>query len=89
MIKDSTYIRKFTLQQKQQMEIVSQEQKLKTVPDILFFCMDKYLEIKNDAERLQRIIEMRRKKEEDLKAQIKELENKIESINEIINDIKL
>lgn len=85
MIKESTYIRSFTIQQKQQMEIVSKDQKLKTVPDILFFSLSKYLENKNDVDRLKRIIEIRKKKETELMNKIRILENKIQSINSIIN----
>ncbi len=62
MIKNSTYIRKFTTKQIKQMELVQEQTKLKTVPDILFFTLDKYLELKADNERLKRIIDYKQKK---------------------------
>lgn len=69
MIKNSTYIRGFTTKQRKQLEQVQQEQKIKTVPEILFFTLDQYLEQKQDNERLKRIIEIKQRK-------IERLENK-------------
>lgn len=62
MIKKSTYIRGFTQKQRKQLEQVQQEQKIKTVPEILFFTLDKYLDQQKDIERLNRIIEYKQKK---------------------------
>lgn len=69
MIKKSTYIRGFTPKQRQQLEQVQAEQKIKTVPEILFFTLDQYQELKKDNERLQRIIQYKQNK-------IERLENK-------------
>ncbi len=66
MIKKSTYIRSFTSKQRQQLEQVQQEQKIKTVPEILFFTLDNYLDQKKEIERLNRIIEYKQKKIERL-----------------------
>ena len=56
MIKNSTYIRQFTPEQRTQLEAVQAEQNLNTVPDILFFALEKYLEQKHEIDRLNRII---------------------------------
>lgn len=66
MIKNSTYIRGFTPKQRKQLEQVQQEQKIKTVPEILFFSLDQYLELKQDVARLNRIIEIKQRKIERL-----------------------
>lgn len=70
MIKNSTYIRKFTANQRKQLLLVQEQTKLKTVPDILFFALDKYLELKADNERLTRIIEYKQKKIDNLNLEI-------------------
>jgi hypothetical protein len=62
MIKKSTYIRSFTPKQRKQLEQVQAEQKIKTVPEILFFTLDNYLEQKKEIGRLNRIIEYKQKK---------------------------
>lgn len=84
MIKKSTYIRNFSEKQKQQLEQVSQEQNLKTVPDILFFALDKYLETKNDAERAQRITDIVKRKVSVLEEKTAELERKLNEIKKIV-----
>ncbi|MFV5702202.1 hypothetical protein ACM55F_10050 [Flavobacterium sp. XS2P12] len=56
MIKNSTYIRNFTAKQRKQLETVAASQKLKTVPEILFFSLDNYLEQEKEIARLNRII---------------------------------
>ena len=66
MIKKSTYIRGFTQKQREQLEKVQQEQKIKTVPEILFFTLDSYTEQKKEIERLNRIIQYKQKKIEQL-----------------------
>lgn len=66
MIKKSTYIRGFTAQQRRQLEQVQAEQNIKTVPEILFFSLDQYLEQKKDIERLNRIIQYKQNKIERL-----------------------
>ncbi|AOZ99608.1 hypothetical protein [Flavobacterium commune] len=69
MIKKSTYIRSFTPKQRTQLEQVQQEQKIKTVPEILFFSLDQYYELKQDVARLNRIIEIKQRKIERLESQ--------------------
>ncbi|MEN2415522.1 hypothetical protein [Flavobacterium mesophilum] len=66
MIKKSTYIRGFTKKQREQLEKVQQEEKIKTVPEILFFALDSHLEQKKEIERLNRIIEYKQRKIERL-----------------------
>lgn len=85
MIKDSTYIRKFTTKQKKQLEEVAAAQKLKTVPDILFFTLENYIELSKDNARLNRIIEMKHKKQLNLQEQIDKLQRKLDKIQEFIN----
>lgn len=62
MIKNSTYIRSFTSEQRKNLEKVQTEQGFKTVPEILFFALDKYLDQKAEIARLKRIIEYKQKK---------------------------
>ncbi|WP_395043146.1 hypothetical protein [Flavobacterium sp.] len=71
MIKNSTYIRTFTPLQRKQLQLVEQQEKLKTVPDILFYALDKFLDQQKEIERLKRIIEYKNKQ--------------IQSLNEKIN----
>lgn len=66
MIKNSTYIRGFTLTQRKQLEIVQEQQKIKTVPEILFFALDNYLEQQKEIDRLKRIIQYKQNKIERL-----------------------
>lgn len=66
MIKKSTYIRGFTQKQRQQLEQIQIEQKIKTVPEILFFTLDNYIEQKKEIERLNRIIQYKQNKIERL-----------------------
>jgi hypothetical protein len=66
MIKNSTYIRKFTAKQRQQMEAVALEQKIKTAPEILFFALDNYIEQQKEIKRLNWIIQYKQKKIDNL-----------------------
>lgn len=66
MIKSSTYIRSFTLQQRRNLEKLQQQKGFKTVPEILFFALDKYLEQDTEIERLKRIIQYKQNKIERL-----------------------
>ena len=69
MIKSSTYIRKFTEKQVKQMEQVkTTNNKLKTVPDILFFALDNFTDLQKDNERLKRLIDLKQKKINNLTA---------------------
>ena len=49
---------------------IEQSEKLKTVPDILFFALNQYHEMKKDIARLNRIIEYKQSKIETLKLQV-------------------
>ncbi|MFH7013113.1 hypothetical protein ACHRV5_14695 [Flavobacterium sp. FlaQc-52] len=60
MIKKSTYIRSFTTTQLMQLEKVAKEQNIKTVPEILFYSLDNYLEQKQEIASLKRIIELKK-----------------------------
>lgn len=66
MIKNSTYIRGFTPEQRKNLEKVQAETGFKTVPEILFFALDKYLDQTAEIARLKRIIEYKQKKIERL-----------------------
>lgn len=83
MIKNSTYIRSFTKQQKKQLEHVAQEQNLKTATDILFFTLENYLEQKKDIERLNRIIQLKQKKVEKLQTDLENLQSTAEKVHEL------
>lgn len=67
MIKKSTYIRSFTDKQKEMLETLQSETKIKTVPELLFYALYVYYEQKKDIERLKRIIDIKQKKIEKLK----------------------
>lgn len=62
MIKNSTYIRSFTPAQRKQLEKVQDEEKIKTVPEILFFALENYIEQKKEIARLNRIIKYKQDK---------------------------
>lgn len=66
MIKNSAYIREFTAKQRQQVEQIAAEQKIKNANDVLLFALDQYQEQKKDNERLKRIIEIKQRKIERL-----------------------
>ena len=85
MIKDSTYIRSFTPKQKKQLEEVAASQNLKTVPDILFFSLENYLELVKDIARLNRIIEMKSRKQMQLQEQLEVSQSKLDKIEQLIN----
>lgn len=91
MIKNSTYIRNFTSLQKKQLEKVQKEQDMKTVPEILFFVLDKYLEQKQDIERLNRIIQLKQNKIEATQYQLDYVEsvaNKIHDLSAFFRGLK-
>ena len=62
MIKNSTYIRNITTKQRQQLEAVAAAEKLKTVPKILFYTLDQFLEQQKEIARLNRIIQYKQNK---------------------------
>lgn len=66
MIKKSSYIRGFSELQRKQMQKIQDEEKIKTVPEILFFALDKYQDQKQEILRLKRIIEYKQRKIETL-----------------------
>lgn len=66
MIKNSANIRKFTPEQKRQLEAVSKEEGIVNATDIFLFILDKYLDQKRQIERLKRFNEMKQQKIEDL-----------------------
>ena len=66
MIKKSTYIRSFTPLQRKQMQKIQDDEKIKTVPEILFFALDKYQDQQSEIERLKRLIEYKKRKIETL-----------------------
>lgn len=67
MIKKSTYIRNFTAKQRKQLETVAASQKLKTVPEILFFSLDKFLDQEKEIARINRIIQYKQNKIDELR----------------------
>lgn len=71
MIKKSTYIRSFTTKQRKQLGTVAATEKIKTVPEILFFTLDSHIEQQKEIERLKRIIEYKQNKIERLEKTIK------------------
>ena len=62
MIKNSTYIRNLTAKQRKQLETVAAAQNLKTVPKILFYTLDQFLEQQKEIARLNRIIQYKQNK---------------------------
>lgn len=72
MVKKGTNIRAFTPKQKQQMEAIAAEQKLKTAPDILFFALEGYTELRQQNVRLMRILETKKAENKALKEQLKQ-----------------
>ena len=88
MIKESTYIRSFTPTQRKQLEQVEKEQNFKTVPEMLFFKLDNYFEQKKDIERLNRIIQLKQNKIEQLDLQIEFFKSASKKINELNNFLK-
>lgn len=92
MIKNSTYIREFTTKQKNQLQIIQDTEKIKTVPEILFFSLEKYLEQKKEIERLNRIIEYKQRKIETISNQLdqyKEISSTIINWSEILKNNNL
>lgn len=88
MIKNSTYIRSFTTVQKKQLEIIAEEQKLKTVPEILFFTLENFLEQKKEIARLNRIIELKQNKYEKLNEKFEVFQNAAEQIHFLSDNLK-
>lgn len=70
MIKKSTYIRNFTPLQRKQLQAVQLEQNIKTVPEILFFALEKYIDQTKEIARLNRIIEYKQKKIDNLNSKL-------------------
>lgn len=66
MIKKSTYIRSFTPKQLKQMQKIQDNEMINTVAGILLFALDKYEDHRNEILRLNRIIEYKQRKIENL-----------------------
>ena len=62
MIKQSTYIRSFKPAQCKLLEKIGIENDLKTIPAILFYCLENHLDQRQEIQRLKRIIEYKQKK---------------------------
>lgn len=88
MIKNSTYIRSFTSVQKKQLEIIAEDEKLKTVPEVLFFAMENYLEQKKEIARLNRIIQIKQNKYEKLNEKFELFQNAAEQIHFLSRTLK-
>ncbi|MBA0884937.1 hypothetical protein [Flavobacterium undicola] len=87
MIKKSTYIRSFTPSQQKQLEKVAKEQNIKTVPEILFFSLDNYLEQKKEIDRLKRIIQLKQDKIEKMDFKLdffKSASNRIHELSDFL-----
>lgn len=66
MIKNSAHIRKFTPEQKKQLEAISVAQDIPTANNVLLFALDKYQQQLNEIDRLKRFLDMKQKKIEAL-----------------------
>lgn len=88
MIKKSTYIRSFTVNQHKQLEKVGKEENIKTVPEILFFSLNSYLEQKQEIERLKRIIQLKKDKIDELDLKIDFFKSASKRIHELSNYLK-
>lgn len=88
MIKKSTYIRSFTTAQLKQLEKVAKEENIKTVPEILFFSLNSYLEQKQEIERLKRIIQLKKDKIDELDLKIDFFKSASKKIHELSNYLK-
>lgn len=62
MIKNSTYIRNITDEQRKNLETVAASKKLKTVPQILFYTLEHFIEQEKEIARLNRIIQYKQNK---------------------------
>ena len=67
MIKNSAHIRRFTPEQKRQLEAISKTEGLKNATGVLLFALDKYQDHINQIARRDRIIVLKQKKIEQLK----------------------
>lgn len=88
MIKSSTYIRSFTPVQKKQLEKISEDEKLKTTPEILFFALENYFEQKKEIARLNRIIQFKQNKYEKLNEKFELFQNAAEQIHFLSRTLK-
>ncbi len=88
MIKNSTYIRSFTSGQKKQLKIIAEDEKLKTVPEILFFTLENYLEQKKEIARLNRIIQIKQNKYEKLNEKFGIFQSAAEQIHFLSETLK-
>ncbi len=70
MIKKGVNIRSFTTLQRKMLDKIGFENGIKTVPKILFFCVDKFYDCKADLTRKDRIIAYKQSKIVELKEKI-------------------
>lgn len=70
MIKKGVNIRSFTTLQRKMLDKIGFENGIKTVPKILFFCVDKFYDCKSDLARKDRIIAYKQSKIVELKEKI-------------------
>ena len=70
MIKQGVNIRKFSTLQRKMLQKIGFENGIKTVPKILFFCVDKVYDYKADLARKDRIIAYKQSKIVELKEKI-------------------
>jgi hypothetical protein len=88
MIKKSTYIRSFTATQIKQLEKVAKDQNIKTVPEILFYSLNQYLEQKQEIASLKRIIEIKKENINKLELKIDFFKSASKKIHELSNYLK-
>jgi hypothetical protein len=88
MIKKSTYIRSFTATQIKQLEKVAKDQNIKTVPEILFYSLNQYLEQKQEIASLKRIIELKKENINKLELKIDFFKSASKKIHELSNYLK-
>lgn len=79
MIKQGVNIRNFTDYQRKMLDKIGIENNLKTVPKILFHCVEKFYDLKADLARKDRIILYKQNKISELKEKIELLTLKLEN----------
>jgi len=82
MIKKQAYIRSFSREQKAQLEKIAEEEGLKNATDVFLHCLNEYYSVKQQNERLNRFLQNKNKKIEELKTEIEILNQKYGSQQE-------
>lgn len=62
MIKNSTYIKKFSPRHKELLEQLSAELKMKNASDILLHCLEQFVDNRNEIARLKRFLVLKQNK---------------------------